>query len=180
MRAILSILLIALLLFNVLGGYFMFQGMRDSIGRDMAGSFDAGQYSKNQTITIAVPFSLPYGHDQDEYQRVDGEFEYEGNVYRLVKQKYFRDTLYIECVKDARSTDVKDAVKDLVATNAGDDEGKQAAGKVNFDFSKYCIESSVKVVSHSKGLCTVVAHGYLSANYNFSQLNSLLRPPISC
>lgn len=45
--------------------------------------------------------SLPYPlQQQPGYERVDGEFEYKGEYYRLVKQRLENDTLFMVCIKD--------------------------------------------------------------------------------
>jgi hypothetical protein len=37
---------------------------------------------------------------QEDYKRVDGEFEYQGEYYSLVKQRLENDTLFMVCIKD--------------------------------------------------------------------------------
>jgi hypothetical protein len=47
---------------------------------------------KDETILLKIPVAVPYQIDSEGYERVDGEFEHQGEFYRLVKQKYQNDT----------------------------------------------------------------------------------------
>ena len=62
---------------------------------------DNDQYKDNQTVTIKISLALPYPVQQNKYERVDGNFEHQGEFYKLVKQKYSNDTLYVVCIKSA-------------------------------------------------------------------------------
>lgn len=61
---------------------------------------DSRDYSDDETITLKIPFALPYWMDSKAYERVDGEFQHQGEFYKLVKQKLEKDTLYVVCIKD--------------------------------------------------------------------------------
>lgn len=115
MRKPVSILLIVLLLFNVLGYYGLFVGIQYSSSHKLTKRLDAAQYSDDETFTLKVPLAVPYQENTD-YERVDGEIEHNGEFYRLVKQKLSDDTLYIVCLKDKNSKEIKGALKDYVKT----------------------------------------------------------------
>ena len=74
---------------------------------------DNEQYKEDQTVTIKIPLSLPYPV-QAEYQRVEGDFEHQGEFYKLVKQKYSNDTLYVVCIKSAEEKKAFKVFSDLV------------------------------------------------------------------
>ncbi len=82
----------------------------------MMAKFDADEYSNSETITIKVPITIPYATDSREYERVNGQFEYQGEFYRLVKQRLLRDTLLIVCVKDLQSKNIHQALASYVNT----------------------------------------------------------------
>ncbi len=81
----------------------------------MRQQFDDEDY-QHEELTFKIPLTVPYSTDSKEYTRVDGEFEQDGEVYRLVKQKLQSDTLYIVCVKDNTSKNIKQALADYVKT----------------------------------------------------------------
>lgn len=77
----------------------MYRGLSHHANKELRQQLDAGVYGTNQTFTIKLPLTLPYQVDRS-YERVDGEFEYKGEFYKLVKQQLKNDTLYIVCLKD--------------------------------------------------------------------------------
>src|SRR5207302_5128451 len=95
--------MLLLFLLNTVGFYGIFLGMQLRYAREANKQLDEDQYSASDAMTFKVPLSVPYAADNQEYDRVTGEFEHRGEVYRLVKQKLYHDTLYIVCVKDRES-----------------------------------------------------------------------------
>ena len=75
-------------------------GLRYQAKSEISQRLDDEQYSEAETITFEIPLAVPYGFDSKDYERVDGEFEYKGEFYKMVKQKLFRDTLYIVCINN--------------------------------------------------------------------------------
>jgi hypothetical protein len=114
-KKVVSISLIALLLLNVMGYYAVLLGIKYQNARNLTTRFDNDNYDKLQEITLRVPITVPYYQDTN-FERVDGEIEHNGEFYRLVKQKLAKDTLYIVCVKDVKSKQIKQALSDYVKT----------------------------------------------------------------
>ncbi len=107
--------LIVLLLLNVMGYYGVFLGIKYSHNAELTQHFDSADFDAYQSITIKVPLTVPYYGDT-KFERINGEIDYEGETYRLVKQKYQKDTLYIVCVRDVESKAIKQALADYVKT----------------------------------------------------------------
>jgi hypothetical protein len=110
-----SILLVILLLLNVLGYYGVFLGLQYKNAHDLALRLDADNYSNDEAVTIKVPVAIPYMETTD-YERATGEFEYNGEFYSLVKQKFVQDTLVIVCVKNHERKQIKNALVNYVKT----------------------------------------------------------------
>jgi hypothetical protein len=91
-----SILLVFLLLFNALGFYGLLRGLQYKTALDLVRRLDSQQYSKDETITIKVPFAIPYQLDSNGYERVDGEIQYDGEFYRLVEQKLLGEHFFVQ------------------------------------------------------------------------------------
>jgi hypothetical protein len=89
-------------------------GLRYQAKSDMLVRLDAGNYSKEETVTLKIPFTLPYWMDSREYERVNGEFQYQGEFYQLVEQKLEKDTLYVICIRDVREKNLHEAMTDYV------------------------------------------------------------------
>lgn len=116
MKKLIAIFLVLLLLFNARGFVGLFMGLRYKNSQDLVQRLDNREYSDDETITLKVPMAIPYHIDSEEYDRVDGEIEHQGEFYRLVKQKLVKDTLYIVCIKDIQSKRLKQALADYVKT----------------------------------------------------------------
>lgn len=87
-------------LFNVGGYYIVFWGLRSQAKSDLLHRLDAEQYSSEDLVVLTIPISVPYPIQQNGYERVNGEFEYHGEYYNLVKQRLENDTLFMVCIKD--------------------------------------------------------------------------------
>jgi hypothetical protein len=113
-KRILSIALVVVFLFNVIGYYGIYVAMLSQARTALNEKIDREQYKEDQTITVKIPLALPYPVQQDEFQRVQGDFEHQGEFYKLVKQKYSNDTLYVVCIKNAEEKKAFTVFSDLV------------------------------------------------------------------
>ncbi len=166
--------MLCLFLLNVLGYYGVFVGLQFKNAREMQARFDNEEYSRTQEVTIKVPLTIPYATDSREYSRVDGEFEHQGETYRMVKQKLQRDTLYIVCVKDNASQDVKQALADYVKTFSDKPVSEKSNSKTVQSLIKDYIVSAITLQTGSDGWNHVLTQGTQAKEYNtlFIQLNS--------
>lgn len=106
------------------GYYGALIGLRYKNERSVMRALELGRYTDFETITLRVPMSLPYMPDQSEFERLTGKFEYRGELYRLVKQQYAKDTLTVVCIKDeghkkidGKLSDYAKGIADVVITN---------------------------------------------------------------
>jgi hypothetical protein len=169
-----TIFLLALFLLNVLGYYGVFVGLQFKNSREMQARFDNEDYARTQEITIKVPITVPYATDSREYTRVDGEFEHQGEVYRMVKQKLQSDTLYIVCVKDDTSKDIKQALTDYVKTFTDKPVSEKSNSKTAQNLIKDYMVSSTTLQTISDGWNKMLTPGMQARGYNphSIQLNS--------
>ncbi len=136
MKRCISLTLIGLLLFNMMGFYGILEALRYSNKVSLLSKLDAERYDAAQTQLIKVPFSLPYSVDQTDYQRVNGDFQHLGNHYRLVKQRVANDTLYIVCILDRQAKKIDNAITEFVKTFKDDMNQSQHSGKMTLSFAK--------------------------------------------
>ncbi len=59
---------------------------------------DANLYSEDDLIELKLAINLPYQTNSADYERYDGEVEYDGVIYKYVKRKVYNDTLYLKCL----------------------------------------------------------------------------------
>lgn len=91
---------------NTLGYYGIFFGLQYQNTVRMVKAFDEDQYDITKAVVIRMPIAIPYAVDSRSFERVDGAFEYKGEFYRLIKQKFERDTLQVLCIKDERHREI--------------------------------------------------------------------------
>ncbi len=75
-------------------------------------SMDREAYDSSELVTIRMPFSLPYANSGTEFERVTGEMELDGRVYKLVKRRVYEGELILLCMPDDQKTRVRAAGAD--------------------------------------------------------------------
>lgn len=107
-------MLIGLFLFNVIGYYGIYVAMLRQARLALNEKIDNDLLKDDQTVTIKIPITLPYPGQQNVYERVQGDFEYHGEFYKLVKQKYVNDTLHVVCTKNQEEKKAFNVLTDFV------------------------------------------------------------------
>lgn len=176
MKRIIAIFLILLLLFNALGFYGLFVGLRYKTASDLVARLDKQQYLDEETVTLKIPMTIPY-HLDTEYERVDGEIEHNGEFYRLVKQKLQKDTLYIVCIKDFGSKRIKQALADYVKTFTDKPVDAKSPGKFLTSFIKDFLPTSIEIKPASAGWNYSVALSGISDSFDSRSLAVFSPPP---
>ncbi len=135
MKRFFSIFFLLLFLFNLVGYYGVYLGLRTSAKLEMKARLDADSYNESDAITVKLPFSLPYQADWDSYRRIDGGFEKNGIFYSLVKHKVERDTLVVVYIKDHKETSLFESLTRFVEATTDTPLSKKA-GKIIEHFTK--------------------------------------------
>jgi len=143
--------MLVLFLLNVLGYYGVFMGLQFVNEKEMKALFDDDNFLPEEEITIKVPITIPYATDSRGFTRVDGEFEHEGEVYRMVKQRYISDTLQIVCVKDNTSKEIRQALADYVKSYTDKPSSEKSTTKNIQNFIKDYISCSTVLQSEESG-----------------------------
>jgi len=127
-----AILLIFVFLFNVIGYYGIYVVMITQAHTALNQKIDNNDYTTDQTFTVKIPLALPYPVQQNNFERVQGEFEYQGEYYKLVKQKYENDTVFVVCLKNNDHKKAVKVFKDLVklSTDQSPASNKQQAKSI--------------------------------------------------
>jgi hypothetical protein len=106
----LAIFFLVLFLFNVGGYYLVFIGLKFQANRSALQTIANETYAGSDVVTLSIPLDLPYPIYEDEFKQVNGDFEYQGNHYRLIKQKLQNDKLIVVCIKDQKQTKLNHAL----------------------------------------------------------------------
>jgi hypothetical protein len=133
-----------------MGYYAVFLGLQFQNDLQVIKTFDAGKFDNSHTVTIKIPVSIPYMADQTDFERVDGQFAYEGEFYRTIKQKYAADTLTIVCYKDNDTKIIQNALTDYVKTFTDKPNDQKDNAKI-VSFIKDYIAQPFFIISTSDG-----------------------------
>lgn len=177
MRKAVSIVLVALLLFNALGFYGVLVGLRLQSAQNLVNRLDQNNYSVNETITLKVPVSLPYTSGNAQYQRVDGEIEFNGEFFHLVKQKLEQDTLYIVCIRDCDSQAITQALNDYVKTFSDRADASKNTGKIFQTIIKDYLPVTLTFECSSGWNTELTAHTRYTAFYPAQHAQRVVHPP---
>lgn len=177
MRKLSAILLTLILLFNVLGFYGIFEGLNYQNKKSIIQRLNDQRYDESQAITLKVPITIPYAANSTGYQRVDGDFEYKGEFYHLVKQRYENDTLYVVCIKDAHSKKIHQALNDYVKTFTDKPIDTQSSGKILNTFLKDFLFTSFEIKHLSDGWSFNTVQNPVVVVFIDSFAASIIHPP---
>src|SRR5688572_14962877 len=111
-----------------MGYYGILLGLQYKNASEMMAQFDAGIYDIEETGTIKIPFKTSHIPNSEIFERINGDFERDGEVYRLIKQRLYRDTFHIVYIKDKTGTTIKKVLSDYVKTfsDVPIDDGQQS------------------------------------------------------
>jgi hypothetical protein len=151
MKKVTAFALLTIFLIN-LGGYSVLYRMADrQASKELAAKLDNDEFSRSQTVTIKIPVSLPYQPDRD-YERIDGEFEYQGQFYKLVKQRVFGDTLYVVCLIDEKKKALVDDMNEyarMTSESSSSNQPLKFAG--SNPLQEYSNEDVIELIPSSSG-----------------------------
>lgn len=120
----------------------------------------------------------PYATDSEHYTRVDGEIEFEGTSYRMVKQKVQANILYVVCVKDERTRIATEEINEIIRRVAGrpmkDPSGGIKAGSL---LLKFCFASWPSRIAESNGWVRKVVFGNTRDSYVYECIATPFHPP---
>lgn len=135
MRKPLTILLLAILVFNWVGYRLVSQWLEAHVNRTLEVSLDKNEYNEEDLVEIRVPINLPYSTDWKEFQRIDGEVRLGDVLYKYVKRKVENGQLVLLCLPNKSKMAVQTArdkffllVNDLQQESQSKDNSKVPTG----------------------------------------------------
>jgi len=151
LKRLLAISLIAILLLNTMGYYVILLSMQYRHDAAVIKALDADHYEASNAVTLKFPISVPYLSDNNDFERVDGLIVHDGEHYRLVKQKYAKDTLTIVCIRDTERKKINDDMSEYVKSFTDKASGQTNSTKQSIDFIKDYLPQYIAVNSLTFG-----------------------------
>ncbi|MBS1507960.1 MAG: hypothetical protein JSS79_15070 [Bacteroidetes bacterium] len=128
-------------------------------------------------LILTIPLEYPYAAATEEYTRVDGQFVYQGENYRMVKQKFYRNILYVVCIREALEEDTPAAIADFSKLFSGEhaDRANTSFKMINA-FAKDYFSKQLSFSPRVPGHCNTLTPAWVN-RYRFTFRATLLRPP---
>lgn len=179
-QRIISVFLLLVMFLNIMGYYWILVALHHDSVISFEKKLVADNYLDSETLTFEFPLSIPYYPDSRDYEPAKGQFEFEGEYYHLVKQRYAGDTLYLVCVKNLSTQRVKEALSDYVKTFADKTEGSGKTIKNLSNYIKDYLGHSCGVVSQTTGWSNDLQIGSVPPLYAGAFLSLITQPPEVC
>lgn len=160
-----------------MGYYGVFLGLHLNNDIAMSKALDSDIYDLSNTITLKVAVSIPYMPDQPDFDRIDGQFEHNGELYRMVKQRYAKDTLTVICVKDIEHKKIDLALSDYLKTFTDKATDTKPASKTTISFIKDYLPISFQINCESEGWTLGVPHNSNYRTFIPTFTASIIHPP---
>jgi len=98
LKKLAAILFLSLFLFNLAGYKCWYYFLQDAENTRLEANLDKNNYSEQDLILFKVPLSNPYQISWTEFERVDGEIDIQGVMYKYVKRKVEDGQLILLCL----------------------------------------------------------------------------------
>jgi len=160
-----AIILLLILLFNIMGYRVWFYYAEQRADMAMESRLDKDQYDVNDLISITVPLDNPYQLEQRNFQRVDGEVNFQGKNFKYVKRKVSDGKLILLCIPDARKMVLKkgkaeygNAANDLNGNSKGSPRSGSQKSFSGNDYTSETFQLSTSILPffHTSILVSVV------------------------
>lgn len=140
MKRVAAILLMGILFFSWYGYRILSSWLEDTANRQLEARLDEDRYDESQLISIKVPSShLAYYNSSTQFERVDGQIEVAGVLYKYVKRRLFNDSLELLCIPNHAAMNLQSArneffqlVNDIQQHNG---QSKKSDSHINKNFS---------------------------------------------
>ena len=152
-RQILALLFLAVFSFNIVGYYGLYVVTLRGLNDEFSERVHAEEYAGSDVQIVKLPMTLPYLPNFDGYERAEGTFDYNGQLYRISKYNLVSDTLYVVLVKDIKSTELNQRVADFVKSSNGEPSSSRSSLGHLENFFKDFVKSVSQVQLASKGWC---------------------------
>ena len=147
MKRAVATLFLFIILLNVAGYYLVMEGWK----RHVSVSWSEANQNKNQEMVVRIPLEVPYNTKNGEWQPANGQFEFEGEIYRITQQKIDLDAVYLACIKDTESNQINQQLGELVKTFSDKPSDGKPAAKAFTGFIKEYISERIGVTYEHQG-----------------------------
>lgn len=113
MKKIVSISLLAILCFNIIGYKFVANYFEKKAITDMQTALYQNKYNESDLVSFKTALNQPYVTNTDGYDYIDGEIDVNGTYYQYVKMRIYNDTLEVLCIPNLTKSAISEKKDDL-------------------------------------------------------------------
>jgi hypothetical protein len=182
MRKSASIILLLVILFNMIGYRVWFYYAEGRADAAIETRIDNNQYDENELVALSIPLYNPYQLEQKSFERVNGEININGKIFKYVKRRVSDGNLILLCIPDNQKnilkkakSDFENATNDL--TSKGKNSGRTSIQK-GFSNNEY-INQYGSMALWEYGSSNFQYHAFKSINFTDPQIESPGKPPQS-
>jgi hypothetical protein len=145
LRKILSIFLLLILFFNIVGYRAWFYYAEKASDATLEARLDKNQFQENDLVTLTFPLNNPYLLEQSSFERAKGEINVQGESFTIVERKVSEGKLQLRCIPNTHKSILKKAKTEY--GNAANDlnnntKGSRSGSQKNFSGGDYICEST--------------------------------------
>ena len=159
-----------------MGGYrlwYYFEQQRSD--KNLEALLDKEQYNEAELITIKMPLSLPYQNDTKDFERVSGEVNFNGKIYKYVKRKIENGEFVLLCLPDKNKMQIENQKQDFFK-NTNDIAQNNTSKKS--DNSKSISFKNISSDYDQNSFCFKINSFNISCqNFDFYKVENLLSSP---
>ena len=104
-----AILLLGILSFNWCGYQLLSAYLEGKSDKQLEARLDGNQYDDSQLLSIKVPSHLSYSNSSLQFERVDGQIEVGGILYKYVKRRIYNDSVELLCIPNQAAMSLQTA-----------------------------------------------------------------------
>jgi hypothetical protein len=108
-----AILLLGILGFNWCGYQLLSAYLEDRADRQLEARLDDNRYDDTQLFSIKVASHLSYSSPSLKFERIDGQIEVGGVLYKYVKRRLYNDSVELLCIPDHEAMNLQTAKNDF-------------------------------------------------------------------
>ena len=138
----------------------LYQGLRYHADMSMNALLEKDVYEEHKTMTLKIPVPLPYQIYVDGYQKITGDFEYEGKFYSLIKQKLEKDTLYVVCINNILKTNLEKKMTTFERIINNWPDSSKKSSKLLLSFTKDYFLNTTTCICDIEGWSRRMAHSF--------------------
>lgn len=176
MKKSIAFFFLAVILLNVAGYYLVIEGWK--MHHNASWSLDEAT-SPGQELILEIPLEVPYATQDHDWESTEGQFEYHGESYRIIKQKVTLNSVFIACVKDNENNRINDQLEDFVKSFTDKPSNGKQEAKAFSGFIKEYVSHVIRLNPSVSGWSQEVVQVTVSPDLIPSFVSTIINPPES-